>query len=181
MVPQWTCLPLLLCVSCLSFAFFSFLFSFTIYPVPPCLVFHLSTLYSTSGHPVNRTQTRVSGWLDWSDSVVWQGEFLCFDETRREEKKKREKHYLTGFLRCIYTEVFSSHLISSPPSHQGPCVRDIHPIHQEGGEGEGADVMFRGDDRRGSSKSERELHIRQGSPITNVPEQTVGAKWSREL
>ena len=41
--------------------------------------------------------------------------------------------------------------------------------------------MFRDDDRRGSSKSERELHIRQGSPITNVPEQTVGAKWSGEL
>ena len=42
---------------------------------------------------------------------------LCFDGTRREEKKKREKHYLTGFLRCIYTEVFSSHLISSTRDH----------------------------------------------------------------
>lgn len=72
----------------LSFLFF---FSFTIYPVPPCLVFHLSTIYSTSGHPVNRTLTRVSGWLDWSDSVVWQGEF-CVSMEHGEKRKRRERN-----------------------------------------------------------------------------------------
>lgn len=96
--------------------------------------------------------------------------------TERREKEERE----TLPDRVPTVHLYGSILVLSHLIHQGPCVRDIHPIHQEGGEGEGAGVMFRDDDRRGSSKSERELHIRQGSPITNVPEQTVGAKWSGE-
>ncbi|RDK37945.1 hypothetical protein M752DRAFT_83659 [Aspergillus phoenicis ATCC 13157] len=64
--------------------------------------------------------------------------------------------------------VISSHLIASHHVKR----RCYSPHTSKRGRRRGTRVVVR-DDRRGSSKSERELHIRQGSPITNVPEQTV--------
>ncbi|RDH32618.1 hypothetical protein BDQ94DRAFT_38926 [Aspergillus welwitschiae] len=45
----------------LSFAFFPFYF--TVYPVPPCLVFHLSTILNVWPPCQPDTLTRVSEWM----------------------------------------------------------------------------------------------------------------------
>ena len=99
---------------------------------------------------------------------------LGYDKTKKDKKRERRREgestsarqgtYDASTWKCFH--LISSHRL---PSRQETML--FAPYIKEGKE-KGLRVVVR-DDRRGSSKSERELHIRQGSPITNVPEQTV--------